>query len=55
MPAEVVLVIDCSHCKTFSSYVEMKPFLVKLVPIVFCPLLLYACEQKVSILFVVAI
>lgn len=36
VPGKVITVHDCSHCKKFISYVEMKPLLVKLVPVAPC-------------------
>ena len=40
---------DCSHCKKSLSYIEAKP-----LPVAPCPLYVSRCQERVSVVFVVA-
>lgn len=51
---EFVPVHDCSYCKQFLPYIDIKPFPLELVPIAVCLLRVGPCEEKYSILFLSA-
>lgn len=56
-PCGGVPAIDYSHCKKkiSISYIKMKPLMVQLVLVAPCPLHVAPCEERTSILFVVAL